>query len=58
MKTVERPWFKVFKFLFIWGGIPLTIIGLFAYILEELCIFNKWTRMAIYFYSLFVQSAS
>lgn len=32
MKTVERPWLKAFKFLFIWCGIPLTIIGLFAYI--------------------------
>lgn len=32
MEIVERPWFKVFKFLFIWGGIPLTIIGLFTYI--------------------------
>lgn len=32
MKTVERPWFKASKFLGIWGGIPLTIIGLFTYI--------------------------
>lgn len=32
MKTVERLWFKASKFLGIWGGIPLTIIGLFTYI--------------------------
>lgn len=32
MKTVERLWFKASKFLGIWGGIPLTIIGLFIYI--------------------------
>lgn len=32
MKIVERPWFKASKFLGIWGGIPLTIIGLFTYI--------------------------
>lgn len=32
MKTVERPWFKAFKFLGICFGIPLTIIGLFTYI--------------------------
>lgn len=39
MEIVERPWFKVFKFLFIWGGIPLTIIGLFAYIYWKNCAF-------------------
>lgn len=32
MKIVERPWFKAFKFLFIWCGIPLTIIGLLTHI--------------------------
>lgn len=32
MKIVERPWFKAFKFLFIWYGIPFTIIGLLTYI--------------------------
>lgn len=32
MKTVERPWFKASKSLALWGGIPLTIIGLFTYI--------------------------
>ncbi len=32
MKIVERLWFKASKFLGIWGGIPLTIIGLFTYI--------------------------
>lgn len=32
MKTVERSWFKAFKFLAICFGIPLTIIGLFTYI--------------------------
>lgn len=32
MKIVERPWFKAFKFLFIWCGIPFTIIGLLTHI--------------------------
>lgn len=32
MKIVERPRFKASKFLGIWGGMPLTIIGLFTYI--------------------------
>lgn len=32
MKIVERPWFKVSKFLGICCGIPLKIIGLFTYI--------------------------
>lgn len=32
MKTIERPWFKAFKSLALWCGIPLTIIGLFTYI--------------------------
>ena len=32
MEIVERPWFKASKFLGICFGIPLTIIGLFAYI--------------------------
>lgn len=32
MEIVERPWFKVFKFLFIWCGIPFTIIGLLTHI--------------------------
>lgn len=32
MKIVERLWFKAFKFLFIWCGIPFTIIGLLTYI--------------------------
>lgn len=37
MKIVERPWFKASKFLGIWCGIPLTIIGLLTYIYWKNC---------------------
>ena len=39
MEIVVRLWFKASKFLGIWGGIPLTIIGLFAYIYWKNCAF-------------------
>ena len=49
MKTVERPWFKASKFLGIWGGIPLTIIGLFTYIYWKniACLINGFVWLFI-----------
>lgn len=49
MKTVERPWFKVFKFLAICFGIPLTIIGLFTYIYWKnyACLLNGFVWLFI-----------
>lgn len=49
MKIVERPWFKAFKFLFIWCGIPLTIIGLFTYIYWKniACLINGFVWLFI-----------
>ncbi len=49
MKTVERPWFKASKFLGIWGGIPLTIIGLITYIYWKniACLINGFVWLFI-----------
>lgn len=49
MKIVERPWFKASKFLGIWGGIPLTIIGLFTYIYWKniACLINGFVWLFI-----------
>lgn len=49
MEIVERPWFKASKFLGIWAGIPLTIIGLFAYIYWKniACLINGFVWLFI-----------
>lgn len=49
MEIVERPWFKVSKFLGIWGGIPLTIIGLITYIYWKniACLINGFVWLFI-----------